>query len=241
MSDQSNDKRFLQGLFFLFLALVIYFNIRSPLEVFNWAQNNYNSLLYFADQNPFWAMALFFLIRFFFAVVSIPGTGVLTLLAGALFGFYIGSVLVLFSVSTGALAAFLLTRHLFKEPLKTRFKKQFQYIDTLGIRYGSSLLFFLRMSEFTPSVVINSFFAFTPMKAKTYFWVSFISIAPGVLLFTNAGIQLSEIQRLSDIFNFNMIATLGVVGLLPIISELIYQRHRNESDKASQHAASQKS
>ncbi|SFI26202.1 Uncharacterized membrane protein YdjX, TVP38/TMEM64 family, SNARE-associated domain [Tindallia magadiensis] len=230
MSLHINGKKIFQGLFILVLSSAIFFNIRNPIDLFHWSQSNYKSLSHFVDQHLLLAMLIFFLVRFFFAVVSIPGTGVLTLLAGALFGFYIGSLLVLLAVSSGVLVAFLLTRYFFKEPLKHQFRKQFQYIDTLGLRYGSSLLFFLRLSEFTPSVVINSFFALTPMKASTYFRVSLISIVPGVLLFTNAGLQLSEIQQPSDFFNINILITLVVIGLLPILCEYIYLRHQHDPE-----------
>ncbi|SDZ16748.1 TVP38/TMEM64 family protein [Tindallia californiensis] len=228
MSLHLNGKKIFQGFFALALFSAFSFHLRNPIDLFHWSQSNYKSFSHFVDQHLFLAMLIFFLVRFFFAVVSIPGTGVLTLLAGALFGFYIGSLLVLLAVSSGVLVAFLLTRYFFKEPLKNQFKKQFQYIDTLDLRYGSSLLFFLRLSEFTPSVVINSFFALTPMKASTYFRVSLISIVPGVLLFTNAGLQLSEIQQPSDFFNINILITLVFIGLLPILCEYLYLRHHHK-------------
>jgi len=227
MIKNSYVMRMLQGLFLFVLVLILVLNVKNPVEVFRYIQSNYTSFQNFAYHNPILSMVIFFVVRFFFAVVSIPGTGVLTLLAGAVFGFYIGSALVLSSISLGVLTAFLLTRYLFKGLLKNKFIRQFQYIDKIGIRYGGSLLFFLRMSEIVPSFAINSFFALTPMKTTTYFRVSFVSIIPGVLLFTNAGLQLSEIQQISDIFSYRIAVSLAAIGLIPFLSKLINRKYGN--------------
>lgn len=220
-----NFKKSIKWFFFLSVFLGIIYNARNYLDIFSWVQSNYRVLCCFADENFLIAMIIFFIVRFLFAVISIPGTGVLTLLAGAVFGFFVGFALVLSSITLGVFVAFLLTRYIIKEPVKRRFKKHFDYIDKIGNYYGGSLLFLLRLLEVVPSFVINSFFALTPMTAKTYFWVSFISIAPGVLVVTNMGTQLSEIKELSDLISYQIVISLAVIGAIPMISKLIYQRY----------------
>ncbi len=196
-------------------------SINNPMEIFHWTQENIKELQSFAKASPIKAMTVFFFIRFIFAVISIPGTGALTLLAGAIFGFAAGSALVLTSVSLGMLVAFLLTRYYFKTPIEHRFQRQFEAINQVATGYGGSLLFLLRMIEVVPAFLINAFFAVTSMKAGTYFIVSFISIIPGVMIFVNAGRQITRVQGVSDLLSHEILLAFALVGVMPLVIKMI--------------------
>lgn len=59
--------------------------------------------------HPWWARGLFFAGYALLTALSFPGTVVLTLLAGALFGLVEGTVLVSFASNVGAVVAMLIT------------------------------------------------------------------------------------------------------------------------------------
>ncbi|MCK8823650.1 TVP38/TMEM64 family protein [Fuchsiella alkaliacetigena] len=217
-----NRKRIAQFISLLLLTAIFYTFLSDISINLSWFQNNLQRLHFYTDNYFLLTLLIFFLIRFFFAVISIPGSGVLTIVAGAIFDFWLGSILVTLSVSLGVLVGFLLSRYAFRNWVKKSFEDYFSLIEQISQEYGASLLFLLRITEITPSFVINSFFGITSIKATTYYWVSFIGQLPGILIFTNAGNQITEISELSDLLSTQVMLSLLAIGLIPLVSKFFY-------------------
>ena len=192
-------------------------------------QKNFELWKNFKNQYFFLAIIIFYFVRLFFAIVSIPGSGVLTILGGALFGFWVGVVLTSLSVSLGVLIVFLLTRYALRDFFKERFDKQFKKIDEISKKHGANLLLILRLIEIVPSFIINSFFSFTPMKSITYFWVSFLGMMPGIILFTNAGSQITDIQNFSDGVSSKLIISFSALILIPFFSGMLFKHFKKKN------------
>ena len=73
-----------------------------------------------ADQ-PVLVLGGFFLLYVAVTALSLPGAAIMTLAAGALFGFWVALLLVSFASSVGATLAFLASRFLFKDAVQSRF------------------------------------------------------------------------------------------------------------------------
>src|SRR5260221_1360553 len=73
------------------------------------------------DDAPLQVILIYFALYVATAAVSLPVAGLLTLVAGALFGFWWGMLLASVSASTGALAGFLVSRYLFHGAVERRF------------------------------------------------------------------------------------------------------------------------
>ena len=223
----SKTRFIMRFIFVLVLLIIIYFMTYNNFISLNWLEENLEKIKYYANEKPLLAIILFFLIRFFFAVVSIPGSGVLTILGGILFGVWLGTILTTLSVSLGTLVVFLLTRYAFRDYIKNKFQNKFIVIDKISKKHGASLLFFVRVIEIVPSFIINSFFAFTPVKISTYFLASLAGIFPGILIFVNAGYQINNIKKASDIMSFEVIISLGIVAVIPLVSSVVYRYIKN--------------
>ena len=53
--------------------------------------------------------------------------------------------------------------------------------------------------------------------------VSFLGMLPGIFLFVNAGKQISRINSTKDIFNFDIIVSFIMIGILPLVlKKVIY-------------------
>ncbi|HAM75877.1 MAG TPA: TVP38/TMEM64 family protein, partial [Alcanivorax sp.] len=61
--------------------------------------------------------------------LSLPGAAIMTLAAGALFGFWAALLLVSFASSVGATLAFLASRFLFKDAVQSRFGERLKKIN----------------------------------------------------------------------------------------------------------------
>ncbi|ACB84514.1 TVP38/TMEM64 family protein [Natranaerobius thermophilus] len=206
-------------LIFSTLYIILFFNSID----LTWFQDNLHILRSYADNNLFLTILIFFIIRFFFAVVSIPGSGVLTIVAGAIFGFLLASILVTISVSLGVFVVFLISRYALRDYLTRKFSDKLEYVEQVSRDHGASLLFLSRVTEIIPSFAINSLFALTPIKASTYYWISLVGLLPGILIYVNAGHQITEIQKLSDLISPKITISLAALGFIPLITSVFYK------------------
>ena len=94
----------------------------------------------YAEQ-PLRVLGGFFAVYVAVAALSLPGAAVLTLLAGAVFGLLVGTVLVSFASSLGATLAFLASRYLLRDSIKARFGTRLAEIDKGVERDGAFYLF----------------------------------------------------------------------------------------------------
>jgi uncharacterized membrane protein YdjX (TVP38/TMEM64 family) len=77
------------------------------------------------------------------AALPLPGAAILTLAAGALFGFTTGTVLVSFASSFGAVIALLASRYVLRDTVQRRFGEKLRPIDEGMNRDGAFYLFTL--------------------------------------------------------------------------------------------------
>ena len=174
-------------------------------------------LLNYYDQNKLLVHVTFLFIYIITATFSLPVALALTLIGGALFGFFYGLVLVSFGSSIGATFAFLMARFIGHDLVKQRYNAQLSKFYIGFEKEGAFYLFALRMVPLFPFFIINIITALMPIKTWTFYWVSQLGMLPATALYVFAGTQLSEIKSLSDIMSPRIILTFILIGLFPII------------------------
>ncbi len=165
------------------------------------------------------AIAIYFLAYVLMAAVSLPGAAVMTLLAGALFGLGLGTLIVSFASTLGATLAMLAARFLLRDLVRRRFAEALQRIDRGVERDGDFYLFSLRLIPVFPFFVINLLMGLTPMKAWRFFIVSQIGMLPGTLVYVNAGSQLAAIDSLDDIMSLRLWLAFVLLGVFPLLAK----------------------
>ena len=93
----------------LFAAYFV-FDIGQYLSL-EFLQSKHQLLLEYATENPITSFAFYFLLFVVAAVLSVPAISILTIGAGAIFGFIAGFILASFASAVGATLAFLLSRY----------------------------------------------------------------------------------------------------------------------------------
>jgi pyruvate/2-oxoglutarate dehydrogenase complex dihydrolipoamide dehydrogenase (E3) component/uncharacterized membrane protein YdjX (TVP38/TMEM64 family) len=151
--------------------------------------------------------------------LSIPGATVLTLLAGAIFGFWLGVVLVSFASSIGATVAFLLSRFVLRDWVQARFGPQLRRVNEGVAREGAFYLFTLRIVPAVPFFVINVAMAITPIRAWTFYWVSQIGMLGATLVYVNAGTQLARLESPAGILSPGLLGAFVLLGLFPFAAK----------------------
>ncbi|MCS7100360.1 MAG: FAD-dependent oxidoreductase, partial [Burkholderiaceae bacterium] len=145
------------------------------------------------------------------AALSLPVATALTLIGGALFGPLLGTVVVSFAASVGALLAFLLSRFLLRDWVRRRFGDKLAPIDAGIRREGAFYLFALRLVPAFPFFLVNLAMGLTAMRAPTFYWVSQLGMLPATALYVYAGAQLGRFELTPALF-----VALALLGVFPL-------------------------
>ena len=164
------------------------------------------------------AYALVYIVVF---ALALPVGAVMTLAGGALFGLAVGTVVVSFASSIGALLAFLASRHLLADSVRARFGQRLVEVDKGIGRDGAFYLFTLRLIPAIPPAAINLLFGLTKMRGWTFYWVSQLGMLAGTLVYINAGTQLAQIESASGILKPGLIASFVLLGLFPLVAKKV--------------------
>ena len=173
----------------------------------------------------------FFLIYVVSTAFSLPGAAVLTLAAGALFGFWTGLILVSFASTLGATLAFVLARFVLRGWVQQNFGKRLEKINAGVKREGTFYLFTLRLVPVFPFWLINLAMALTPIKTWTFYWVSQVGMLPGTAVYVNAGKQLGEIDSLGGILSLDLILSFALLGIFPLAVKKLMALYRRRTGK----------
>ena len=163
----------------------------------------------------------------FFAVyvgvtaLSLPGAAVMTLAGGAIFGLGWGLVLVSFASTIGATAAFVIARFVARDAVQKRYRQRLATINKGVEREGGFYLFTLRLVPVFPFFLINIVMALTPMRTRTFYWVSQLGMLPGTAVYVNAGTQLGQLDGVGGILSPGLIGSFVLLGLFPLIAKKI--------------------
>ncbi|MAM87758.1 MAG: pyridine nucleotide-disulfide oxidoreductase [unclassified Hahellaceae] len=186
-----------------------------------------DALIDYYRDNTLAMLAGFFAVYVVVTALSIPGAAILTLAAGAIFGLWTGLVLVSFASSIGATIAFLISRLLLKDWVQKKFGRRLQTINKGVEKDGAFYLFSLRLVPAFPFFVINLVMGLTPIKTRTFYWVSQLGMLPGTAVYVNAGTQLASIESTSDILSPALIGSFLLLAIFPFIARFIVDFVKN--------------
>ncbi|UYH54962.1 FAD-dependent oxidoreductase [Qipengyuania sp. SS22] len=173
------------------------------------------------ERNPAQVIALFFLIYVAVTAASLPGAAVMTLAAGALFGVVIGTIVVSFASTLGAVLAFLASRYVLRDTIEQRFGARLKTVNQGLERDGAFYLFTIRMIPLFPFFVVNLVMGLTRIRARTFAWVSQVGMLLGTIVYVNAGTQLAQIDSLAGIASPAVLASFALLGIAPWIAKAI--------------------
>ncbi|NDV28841.1 TVP38/TMEM64 family protein [Desulfovibrio sp. JC010] len=220
-------------LIIMFLVLVAALFFVFDLDRFltlEYLKNSRQEFQVFYDQNPFLTVFSFFLIYVIVVGVNLPGATVLGLAGGALFGFTVGVLIISFASTIGATLACFFSRYLFRDYVQQKFGDRLEKVNRGIEEEGPFYLFTMRLIPAIPFVVINLVMGLTPMRLKTFYWVSQLGMLPGTMVYVNAGKELGRIDSLSGIVQPGVLFSFVLLGLFPLVVKKVMglvKKHRN--------------
>lgn len=187
------------------------------------------SLVAFRVEHPLLTIAGFLAAYVAVGVLPLPSAALLAVLGGALFGLVGGFLVVTFTSVLGACAGFLVSRYLLRGPLSRRFGRHAAMIDAGIARDGSLYLLSVRLVPVLPFFLINISFGLSAMPLRRFYVISQLGMAPGALLFANAGRELSHLENLHDLLSPGVIASLLLIAALPWLARALAGSLRRRS------------
>lgn len=178
------------------------------------------------EARPVFVLAVYMATYIAVTAFSLPGALILGLVAGALFGFWVGTVAVSFASSIGATLACYVARIFLQGWVQNRFGDALVTINRGMEREGAFYLFTLRLIPVVPFFVINLVMGVTRMPLATYYWVSQLGMLAGTMVYVNAGRELSRIETLSGIVSPRMLFAFALLGILPITAKKVVAWYR---------------
>lgn len=216
-------KRLLSGFLIICIAGVVWALPPGFLSL-DTLKRYHTMLAAWQQQSASLSAGLYFLVYTLVAALSIPGAALLTLLGGALFGLWQGTLLVSFASTLGATLAMLASRYLLREWISRRFARQMQTVNHGMARDGAFYLFALRVMPLFPFVLVNLLAGLTSIRVRQYWWISQAGMFPATVIYLNAGRQLSQLTSIRDIISPGMLAAFALLGLLPLASRWLVKR-----------------
>jgi uncharacterized membrane protein YdjX (TVP38/TMEM64 family) len=236
LESPSDRKTWLRWLIlFLIVAALAGFYALGLQEYFDWdyVRSHLTDFKAWVADHYLFAIAAFFILYAVITGLSLPVAPILSLLAGALFGRFLGTGIVLLAATVGSTLAFLSSRFLLRDWVQRRFGSRRLQVFNRGVaKDGAYYLLTLRLVPLFPFFLINLGMGLTAIRTWTYFWVSLFGMLPGTFLYVNAGQALATLESPRDILSAETIFSLALLGVLPLLIRWGLARFRRKDGES---------
>ena len=220
---QNRGKIFFGLVFFLIIITGYLIDLDKVLS-FSMIKNTYQDIQTLVNKNYTFYYLIFFILYVIVTAFALPISLLKTLLAGALFGFWPGLILVSFASSIGSTFCFLFSRYALRNYTQVKFGKYLEKVNKGVEQDGWLYLLFLRLSPIFPFFVINLVFGLTKMRALEFYLASQVGMFLGTAIFVNAGVQIGNLNSIEEILTLKVIMSLTLIGIFPLLIKLIYKK-----------------
>ncbi len=221
----------LPGLIALGFALVIGLHLDRYLT-FDALAANRSWLLSHVAETPTLAALAFAAVYVAAVTFSLPGSSILTMSAGFLFGVYLGTAMAVVAATIGATFLFLIARSSFGELLRGRTVGVLQTFKDGFQKNAFNYLLSLRLVPLFPFWLVDLAAAFLDVPPRTFVVGTFLGIIPGAAVYASLGNGLGEIldqgrkPDLGILFSSNILIPLLALAALSLVP-IGYRRLRS--------------
>lgn len=215
----------------LFLAVVSTFYLAGGQQYLSWDYftTQRNTLQAWVGQHTTLAVLLYFTIYVLATTFSLPAAGILTLIGGALFGRWLGTGIVSIASTIGATLAFLSSRYLLRDWVRTRLGNKLAKLDAGIARDGAFYLYMLRMIPLFPFFLINIGMGLTSIRTRPFMIASWAGMLPGTFLFVNAGAELGSAATPKDLWSARTVLAFVALALFPLVVKYLFRSRTTPS------------
>ena len=198
MTKSSKIKILLGSLYLVIIIVFLwyffsYFTIKE-LTSYDFFKNHRDYLIEVKESNILVSSILFFFFTVFWVLMLGFGSPIL-LVAGFIFGKWLGSLLTVFALSLGATLIYIFSNFYLKDLVKEKFSKKFNYLDEKFKQNEFNFFLIYRFVGGIPFAIANILPVLFNVKIKNYFFGSVIGMYPQILVWVSLG---SGIEKIID-------------------------------------------
>ncbi|MEN9946378.1 MAG: hypothetical protein RLZZ293_764, partial [Pseudomonadota bacterium] len=220
--------------FTILISLFSHYNLLAYLSIDGF--NHYNQQILTFEQHHIVEFTIVYLIAYVLLIACcLPGTILFDLLAGFIYGTWLGLLIVLFGYVLGSIANFVVVRYLFCDFIHRKFAHLREVV--LGKGSMSSIIMNLIALRFIPIIpfwLLNILAAILEIPLPIFGFTTLIGILPTALIYIFLGVGVREhLQQhqqisLSILTDPKLWAPLLILTLLIIIPNLVkrYRKRR---------------
>jgi len=220
----------------LFVSMFEYYHLSRYLSLAGFDKYR-DDVLDYKDHLPILFVVQYILFYIILIAGCIPGTIILDLFAGFLFGYFFGAILIICSYSMGSIVNFLLVHYLFKGLFKNKFMK------FKGLIYGANEkellrnIIMLRLVPVIPFWVLNILASLLNIRLRVFILSTIIGIIPISIIYAiigdglrEASDQLSTISATKLLWSMKIWLPLFGMALLLLVPNFIKKMKSKSSN-----------
>jgi len=150
-------------------------------------------------------------------LAAVPVASLLTVLAGVVFGRWMGLGIMALAATVGCSLSMLLSRRLIRPAFANHLPERTEALNRRLEKHGPYDLFALRMTPFIPSAVVNVLMGVSRMPLFTHAWVTLVGSLPGLFLLASAGDAAGMVESPGELLSPFTAALLTILGILPVV------------------------
>ena len=185
------------GLFYIsIVSLFLYFLFSKfsfqEITSYEFIKNNRDYFVELRQSNLFFLALIFILFVIIWVFAAGFGSPV-GLLAGFIFGKWLGLIFLIFGMSVGATVLYLFANYFLKEIIRDKFLNRFKKLED---KFKSSEFFYLLIYRFVggiPFALSNVLPCIFNVKVSNFFWATLIGTIPQLFLMVSIGSGLEKI------------------------------------------------
>ena len=218
-------KRWIPLILIIFFMIIAYTTGAANAISFENLKEHRETLVNYVKKHQATAPFTYIAIYSISIALSLPVGAFLSILGGFLFPQPFATLYALIGATTGATCIFFSAKTAFGNLLQNHSGKVLKKMESGFQENQASYLLFLRLVPIFPFWLVNLAPALFNVPIFTYIWTTFVGIAPGAFVFTQAGTGLAAILdadqelTLDLIFNTQIkiaLCAFGVFSLIPV-------------------------
>ena len=182
---------------------------------------NYTQLL--VDQNYTLTLILYFLFCLLFFFLSLPGGLIVTLSSGFFFGFYVGFIINITSITFGSLFFMIISKYFFLNYFNYYLSKYTDKLNKIIKKSSYEYLILIRLIFGIPLIVQNLFISTLEVSKVKFIISSLIGFTPYFLIFSYVGDKISNLIEIKSFSIKNIFSFEILIILIILLSILIFR------------------
>lgn len=177
--------------------------------------------------NSLYVLLLFSSAYMYKQAFIIPGSALLNILAGALFGTYLGFPLCCFLTACGASCCYMLSQYCARTIVQHYFPEKVSYIQKMVERNSHQMIYFLlflRLFPMTPNWLLNLVSPIVKVPLHLFFFTVFIGLMPYNYMCVQTGEMLATLRSLDHLFNLQTVGKLIALAMVALLPSFILKK-----------------